>query len=93
MYIVGNLAAMGHSAASDEVVKNTFANFAFEHYEIASYSSLLTLAELVGDGAARAALDTSLREEKDMAQWIAEHLDAMVRRFVERSAAGQTAGV
>ena len=91
MSIVGNLAACGHSTAPDEVVKNTFANFAFEHYE--SYSSLLTLAELAGDSAARTALDTSLREEKEMAQWIAEHLDATVRRFVERSAAGQKAGV
>jgi ferritin-like metal-binding protein YciE len=93
MSIVGNLAALGHSAAPDEVVKNTFANFAFEHYEIASYSSLVTLAELVGDTAARATLNTSLREEREMAQWIAEHLDGTIRRFVERSAAGQTAGV
>jgi ferritin-like metal-binding protein YciE len=91
MSIVGNLAALGHSTASDEVVKNSFANFAFEHYEIASY--LLTLAELAGDTAARTALNTSLREEKDMAQWIADHLDDTVRRFVNRSAAGQTAGV
>ena len=93
MSMVGNLAALGHSTASDEVVKNTFANFAFEHYEIASYSSLLTLAELAGDTAALAALNTSLREEKDMAQWIADHLDGTVRRFVDRSAAGQKAGV
>jgi ferritin-like metal-binding protein YciE len=93
MSLVGNLAALGHSTAPDEVVKNTFANFAFEHYEIASYSSLLTLAELAGDGAALAALNTSLREEKDMAQWIADHLDGTVRRFVDRSAAGQKAGV
>jgi len=85
--------ALGHSTASDEVVKNTFANFAFEHYEIASYLSLLTLAELAGDTAARTALNTSLREEKDMAQWIADHLDDTVRRFVNRSAAGQRAGV
>jgi ferritin-like metal-binding protein YciE len=93
MSIVGNLAAIGHSTASDEVVKNTFANFAFEHYEIASYSSLLTLAELVGDTSAHTALSTSLREEREMAQWIADHLDDTVRRFVDRSAAGQTAGV
>src|SRR3954454_15519160 len=91
--LFGNLAALGHSTASDEVVKNTFANYAFEHYEIASYRSLLTLAELAGDTAARTALNTSLREEKDMAQWIADHLDDTVRRFVNRSAAGQTAGV
>jgi ferritin-like metal-binding protein YciE len=93
MSIVGNLAALGHSTASEEVIKNTFANFAFEHYEIASYSSLLTLADLAGNTAARTALTTSLREEKEMAQWIADHLDDTVRRFVNRSAAGQTAGV
>src|SRR3954452_903874 len=93
MSIVGNMAALGHSTASDEVIKNTFANFAFEHYEIASYKSLLTLADIVGHSAGRGALETSLREEQDMAAWIAEHIAPTVRRFAERSAAGQTAGV
>lgn len=91
--LVGNMAALGHSVASDEVMKNTMANFAFEHFEIAAYTSLLTLADMVGHSAARTVLETSLREERDMAAWIAEHIDQTVRRFVERSAAGQTAGV
>jgi len=91
--LAGNLAALGHSIAPDEVMKNSLANFAFEHYEIAGYMSLLTLAELAGHAAARTALEQSLREEKDMAAWIAEHLDATTRRFVERSAAGEKAGV
>jgi ferritin-like metal-binding protein YciE len=93
MSLVGNMAALGHSAAPDEVLKNTFANFAFEHFEIASYNSLLTLADLAGHGAGRSALETSLREEQQMAAWIADHLDPTVRRFVERSAANLTAGV
>lgn len=93
MSFVGNMAAMGHGTATDEVLKNTLANFAFEHYEIASYSSLLTLADLAGDGAARSALQTSLREEQAMATWIGEHIDATVRRYVERSEGGLTAGV
>jgi len=93
MSIAGNLAALGHTTAPDEVVKNSFANFAFEHYEIASYSGLLTLADMIGDAAAMAALKTSLREEQAMADWIADHLDGTIRRFVERSAAGLTAGV
>jgi ferritin-like metal-binding protein YciE len=93
MSMVGNVAALGHSTASDEVVKNTFANFAFEHYEIASYKSLLTLADLAGHSAGRRALETSLHEEQDMAAWIAEHIDPTVRRYVERSAANLTAGV
>src|SRR3954463_366296 len=54
--LFGNLAALGHSTASDEVVKNTFANYAFEHYEIASYRSLLTLADATGDRQAMSAL-------------------------------------
>jgi len=93
MSLTGNLAAMGHALASDEVMKNTLANFAFEHFEIASYMSLLTLSDMAGHGAARSALETSLQEEKDMAEWIASHIDGTTRRFVERSAAGQTAGV
>jgi ferritin-like metal-binding protein YciE len=93
MSFVGNMAALGHSTAPDEVVKNTFANFAFEHYEIASYKSLLILADLAGHSAGSGALQTSLREEQDMAAWIVDHLDPTVRRFVERSAANVTAGV
>lgn len=93
MSLVGNMAALGHSTAPDEVLKNTLANFAFEHYEIASYKSLLTLADLTGHTAGRSALETSLKEEMDMAAWIADHIDPTVRRFVERSAAGETAGI
>jgi ferritin-like metal-binding protein YciE len=92
MSLVGNLAAMMHAPAPDEVVKNTFANFAFEHYEIAAYKSLLTLADVIGQGAAVTALQQSLREEEAMAQWIADHIDATTRTFVTRSEAGQTAG-
>ena len=55
MSIVGNLAALMHAPAPDEVIKNTFANYAFEHYEIAAYKSLLTLAELTGDEPAASA--------------------------------------
>jgi ferritin-like metal-binding protein YciE len=36
--VVANLQAMGHAIADDEVLKNTFANEAFENYEIAAYS-------------------------------------------------------
>src|SRR5215210_9075894 len=33
--IMGNLAAIGHSVMPDEILKNTFANHAFENFEIA----------------------------------------------------------
>ena len=31
---------MGHTLAGDEILKNSFANFAFENFEIAAYKSL-----------------------------------------------------
>jgi ferritin-like metal-binding protein YciE len=91
--IGGNLAALAHTVAPDEVLKNTFANFAFEHFEIAAYKSLLIMAELVGQTAAASLLTQSLNEEVQMARWIDEHLTDTTRKYVERSRSGLTAGV
>ena len=52
MSLFGNMAAPGHSAAQDEILKNSLANFAFENYEIASHKSLIQLAEESGNEAA-----------------------------------------
>jgi len=92
MSVMGNMMAMAHAPASDEVVKNTLANFAFEHFEIAAYKSLLTLAEITGHAAAATALKQSLGEEEAMAGWIDDHLAETIRTFVSRSEAGVTAG-
>ena len=67
----GSMAAIMHSVAGDEIVKNSFANYAFEHFEIAAYKSLLTLADDGGFEQATAALRKSLAEEEAMAAWIA----------------------
>lgn len=76
----GTMAALTHSVAGDEIVKNSFANFAFEHFEIASYTSLLTLAEVVGFSATTG-LEQSLREEQAMATAIGESLPAVTRKY------------
>lgn len=91
--IMGNMAAIGHALAQDEVVKNTLANFAFEHFEIASYRSLLIMAEVAGDTAAPRLLQQSLDEEIAMARWIEDNLEATTRRYMQRETAGQTAGI
>ena len=91
--IGGNLAALAHTVAPDEVLKNTFANFAFEHFEIAAYKSLLTMADMVGQSNASSLLMQSLNEEIGMAEWINHHLDDTTKRYVERSRSGLTAGV
>jgi ferritin-like metal-binding protein YciE len=83
----GAMAAIAHSFAGDEILKDSFANYAFENFEIASYKSLITMAE---DGAFQSfvpLLQQTLTEEQQMAQWIDERLPAITRRYVELSAA------
>lgn len=79
----GSMAAMAHSVAGDEILKNSFANYAFEHFEIAGYKSLLALADVGGFGAATAPLEQSLGEEQRMAQWIDESLPLVTRRYAD----------
>jgi len=41
----GNMAAIAHTFAPDEILKNSFANFAFENFEVATYKALILIAE------------------------------------------------
>ena len=84
----GGMAAMVHSVAGDEILKNSFANYAFEHFEIASYKSLLTLAEDGGFSRATPLLQQSLGEEISMAEWIDGSLPLVTRRYAKLYAEG-----
>lgn len=86
--LTGSMAAMAHSVAGDEILKNSFANYAFEHFEIASYKSLLVLAEDGGFARAAAPLQQTLREEQAMAAWIDETLPDITRRYAGLYAEG-----
>jgi ferritin-like metal-binding protein YciE len=89
--ISGNLAAIAHVFAPDEILKNSFANFAFENFEAASYTSLIALADAGSFTQAKPLLQTSLTEEQAMAAWIDSHNAALTLQYVERRAAGETA--
>lgn len=92
MSIGGSVAAMGHSLADDEILKNTLASFAFENYEIAAYRSLISLSEMGGFNAAKPLLEQNLQEEKAMAAWLETELPTITRRYADLSMAGQSAG-
>lgn len=87
----GNLAAFAHLFAPDEILKNSFANFAFENFEAAGYTSLISLAEAGSFTKAKPLLQTSLGEEQAMAAWIDGNNAALTLKYVERRAAGETA--
>ncbi len=89
MATIGNLAAMAHTPADDEIIKNTLANNAFEHYEIAAYKTLLALCESAGVDLS-APLQQSLQEEERMAAWIDDHIKQVTLEYLaqeERRAA------
>ena len=88
----GNMAALAHVFTPDEIIKNSFANHAFENFEIAAYTSLLALADAGGFDRARAGLQQSLGEEQRMAQRVLESVPAITLKYASLRAAGETAG-
>lgn len=84
----GTMAALAHTPAGDEILKNSFANYAFEHFEIAAYKSLLVLADDGGFTTATTLLTQSLGEEQRMAAWIDEALPTITRRYASLYAEG-----
>ena len=86
--ISGNLAAIGHSIMPDEVLKNHFANHAFENFEIASYESLIAMAEATGHQQHVNSLRATLGEEEKMARTLREmtpELSLKYMRLYEQS--------
>lgn len=89
----GNLAAFAHAPMQDEILKNTFANYAFEHFEIAAYKSLIALAQDVGDQQAIPLLQQSMEEEIKTAKLIEQSIEKVTLQYAHREAQGMTAGV
>ena len=89
--LMGNMNALMHAAADDEILKNTFANHAFENFEVASYRSLITMAEVVGETRFVTALQQNLREDENAAQMIKDMVEPITRKYMARIAAGEKA--
>jgi ferritin-like metal-binding protein YciE len=93
MSALANLTAIGHAVADDEILKNSFANQAFEHYEIAAYKSLLVLCEQAGMSGLQEPLRQSLAEEQRMAAWLDDHVEEVTLSYLAKRSAGARTGV
>jgi ferritin-like metal-binding protein YciE len=89
--VAGTFAAVGHTVAPDEILKNSMANFAFENFEIAAYKSLIVLAGASGNEKAIADLELNLQEEIAMAGWLDGNIEAVTLKFASLKEAGETA--
>jgi ferritin-like metal-binding protein YciE len=88
MSMGGTMAALGHALADDEILKNAFANFAFENFESAAYQALIVLAERGGQSGALDPLNATLEEERRMARWVEQSLPMIVDKHLELRRAG-----
>lgn len=86
---MSKMAALGQSIGgmfpSDEIVKGSISGYVFEQFEIACYTSLLAAAKKAGDTASIPALESILNEEKQMAEWLINHIPQTTEQFLLRS--------
>lgn len=84
----GDLAAISHGFAEDEVLRKAFVNSAFE---TASCRALVLPAESVGYSAACGPLADTLQEEARMARWVDKGLPVLGEKHLDLRRAGENA--
>ncbi|WP_053615376.1 ferritin-like domain-containing protein [Nocardiopsis sp. NRRL B-16309] len=70
----GAMQGMANKPAGDTLVKNGLADFAAEHFEIASYKALIQAARSLGEEEIARKLTGILHQEEDMAAFLEEKL-------------------
>ncbi|HEX8264467.1 MAG TPA: ferritin-like domain-containing protein [Pyrinomonadaceae bacterium] len=87
--LFGTMLGQGQSISTeffqDEITKNFLADYAAEHFEIASYKALIETARQIGEHQCIPVLEDILREEEAMARWIEEHLPLAIRIGLEKT--------
>jgi ferritin-like metal-binding protein YciE len=86
--LFGQMQALSTGSAEDEMVKNALADYAAENFEVASYTSLITAAELVGDMQTATACRQILAEDQAMANWIEQNLPTLTQMTLGKMTAG-----
>lgn len=86
MSVMGLGQSTVQSYGDDAVLKAVMADIMQEHLEIATYRTLITLADMAGKPEIKPRLEETLREEKAMSSWFDENLEAITRHVVEITA-------
>ena len=84
---IGTVGGFVHAGSSDEVLKNVLAAIGFKAYEIASYKTLIVLAEAVGASDDVSVLQKSMTEEQEIGDWLGSHLPGIVQAFLTQQSA------
>lgn len=70
------------AAEEESLLKNSIADFAAEHFEIATYRAIITAAQDSGDAETAQVCRQILGDEQEMARWLDEHMPSLVDQII-----------
>lgn len=88
MKVGASLQGMLHAMSTDEVLKNSLANNAFENFEAASYCQLAAAAEDAGEPEIARTCQQIMQQELAMADWVWNQLAPMTHKYLAREQSG-----
>jgi ferritin-like metal-binding protein YciE len=80
--VLGAVQGMSTIMANDKTVKDAMANYAIEHFEIASYMAIVAACREMEHEDIASICDGIIEEEMEMANWLRMQLPAVVRQHM-----------
>lgn len=90
-HVVGKMNGAMTGMYRDEIVKNALAEYSTEHFEIASYKSLISGAQKAAMPEVVRVCQEILAEEERMAEWLESHIGTVTLRYMEKMREGKAA--
>jgi ferritin-like metal-binding protein YciE len=81
--LLGRFTGMATGIYRDELVKNLLLQYATEHFEIASYRSLIAAADACGAMEVAQICEQILEEEEEMADWVGDRIATITAEYLE----------
>lgn len=89
----GRAQAMLAGSSADEVVKQATTTLAYEEWEIANFRALAAAAQHEGEVSMASMFEQMAEEKEEMADWLADAIPDITRRYLLLHAGGAEAGV
>ena len=87
MTVFGKLQELSGMLMADEVLKNVIADYAFKHYQIACYKSLIAAAEEADDPETKRVCEGILATEQQLAHRLLPYIPQVTHEYMRRDAA------
>jgi ferritin-like metal-binding protein YciE len=87
MTVLGRIQELTGTLMADEVLKNVIGDYAFKHYQIACYKSLIAAAEEASDPETKRVCEGILSTDQQMADRLLPYIPQVTREYMRREAA------